>query len=335
MMLERTGFAALPGDAPPRLAVVIDTEEEFDWSRPLSRDNTAVATIAAQHRAQDVFARHGVVPTYVIDYPVATNPAAARTLAGFLGDGVCEIGAHLHPWVNPPHEETVCPEMSYPGNLPPVLEREKLVRLTAAITENLGHRPTVYRAGRYGIGANTGAILEELGYRVDTSIVPHTSFTADGGPDFRGHGFRPYWFGADRRLLEIPLTAGFCGAFRGAGPALFSTLTAPPLMALHAPGICARLGLLERIRLSPEGIDSAALKRLTTSLLAQGCRLFTLSYHSPSLAPGNTPYVRDEAELRRFLDVLDGYFRFFFDDLGGTPTTPARVYDQLVAAPSG
>ena len=334
MMLERIAFAALPAEAPPRLAVVVDTEEEFDWGRPLSRDNTDVAAIAAQHRAQEVFARHGLVPTYVIDYPVATTPAAVRTLAGFLADGVCEIGAHLHPWVNPPHEEAVCPETSYPGNLPPALEREKLVRLTTAITENLGRRPTVYRAGRYGVGPNTGAILEELGYHVDTSVVPHTSFAADGGPDFRGQDYRPYWFGSDRRLLEIPLTAGFCGAFRGAGPALFPALAAPLPMALHAPGLCARLGLLERIRLTPEGIDADALKRLTASMLAQGCRLFTLSYHSPSLAPGNTPYVRDEAELHRFLDVLDGYFRFFFDDLGGAPTTPARVHDQLVAAPS-
>ena len=77
--------------------------------------------------------RHGVVPTYAIDFPVANSPEAVSILRSIADDGRCEIGAHLHPWVSPPIEEEVNVYNSFPGNLPPPLEREKLARLADRI----------------------------------------------------------------------------------------------------------------------------------------------------------------------------------------------------------
>ena len=57
--------------ATPELLVVVDTEEEFDWSAPFSREATATRSIPAQARAHDIYDRLGVVPTYVVEYPVA------------------------------------------------------------------------------------------------------------------------------------------------------------------------------------------------------------------------------------------------------------------------
>lgn len=323
-------FLEPPADAPPSLFVVIDTEEEFDWSRPHARANTAVGSIAAQHRAHAVFDKYGVVPIYVLDYPVAENETAAGILRDLLEAGRCEIGAHLHPWVNPPHEEEVTAHNSYAGNLPAPLERAKLEALTKRIETALGVRPRVFRAGRYGVGPATAGILEELGYRVDLSVVPRTSFAEDGGPDFRAFDAHPYRFGRDRDLLEIPLSCGFHGLLRAWGAGLYPALVSPLGMRLHAPGFAARLGLLERIRLTPEGIDHAAHRRLTESLLAQGRRIFSITYHSPSLEPGHTPYVRDAAELAAFLETLERYFDYFFNELGGRPTTPMALYDALM-----
>ncbi len=171
--------------------------------------------------------------------------------------------------------------------------------------------------------------LEQLGYEVDLSVVPYTSFDADGGPDFRAFDFRPYWFGERRRLLAVPLSCGFAGVLARRGPAIFPTLAGPFGMRWHLPGIAARLGLLERIRLTPEGIDHAAHRRLTGSLLKQGCRIFTLTYHSPSLQPGCTPCVRNRDELARFLKTIDRYLDFFFNELGGQSITPAALYRLL------
>ncbi|MEM7223677.1 MAG: polysaccharide deacetylase family protein [Pseudomonadota bacterium] len=318
----------------PVIMIIVDTEEDFDWNKAFDRNSTSVASLAAQHRAQEVFARHGVVPTYVVDYPVATSDLAGETLARFQREGVAEIGAHLHPWVNPPHEEEVNVHNSYPGNLPPALERAKLEILTEAITERFGNRPTVYKAGRYGAGPATGKLLEALGYQVDLSVVPFTSFAADGGPDFRGHGLQPYWFGAERNLLEIPFSCGYHGHLAGAGPWLYPLVTKPPLLKMRLPGILARLGLLERIRLTPEGSNLDEHLRLTDWLVGQGCRVFSIAYHSPSLAPGNTPYVKDETALGRFLDILDRYLGHFVKELGGRPSTPSALYRRLKAPSS-
>lgn len=321
--------ARLPEGSPPLLLVVIDTEEEFDWRQPHSRANTAVTSIAAQGLAQDIFSRYGIVPTYVIDHPVASDSAAVGVLRGFYDLGACRIGTHLHPWVSPPHSESVTAFNSYPGNLPAELERAKLESLTTAIATAFGAKPTIYKAGRYGVGPATAGILEALGYKIDLSVVPYTRFTNDGGPDFSACGVDPWWFGTHGDLLEIPLTCGFYGLLRQAGPALYPRISGTVGMRLRLPGILARSNLLERIRLTPEGIDLQANLRLVRSLYQQGRRIFTLTYHSPSLVPGMTPYVTSQAELAQFLATIDGVCAYFFEELGGRASDPQGIHDLL------
>jgi len=310
----------------PLLCVVIDTEEEFDWSQPLARENRSVRSIAAQDRAQAIFARYGIVPTYVVDHPVASDPDAAGQLKRFQDSGNALIGAHLHPWVNPPYAERVTPPNSYPGNLPAALEEAKLRQLTETIEAGFGQHPTVYKAGRYGLGPKTPEILARLGYQVDLSVVPYTAFTADGGPDFRNETPHPRSLGPRGKLLEVPLAVGFAGAFRRWGPFLYPLATQRWAMHLHLPGILARSRLLERIRLSPEGADVSEQKRLTRALLRDGVRILSYAYHSPSLAPGNTPYVQSQRDLDGFLDRMDRYFDYFFERLGGEAATPLDIY---------
>jgi hypothetical protein len=321
--------AAIPDGTRPCLVVIVDTEEEFDWRRPLSASNTSVLNIGAQERAQDIFDDQGITPTYVIDYPVATNSRSVDILARLQERGRCEIGAHLHPWVNPPREEQVTPHNSYPGNLNPHLERRKLEALTEAITSNFGTTPRVYKAGRYGIGPATADHLGALGYRVDLSVLPYTSFHRDGGPDFYGYDHHPYWFGPNSDLLEIPVTCGFAGHLSGWGPRVYPAIAGSLGMTARMPGLFRRLGIFERIRLTPEERDLDALRRLTDRMIALGGRVFSFAYHSPSLVPGNTPYVRTEDDLRSFLGRIKDYCRYFLDEVGGISMTPTGVYDLL------
>lgn len=315
----------------PKLIIIVDTEEEFDWTAPFARENVGTSSIPAQARAHELYDRLGVVPTYVIDHPVATDPVAVAFLKGLRDAGKAEIGAHLHPWVTPPHEEEVTTFNSYHCNLPPDLERAKIVALTDAIERGFGERPTVFKAGRYGFGANTKRVIAELGYTVDCSVVPHTSFADDGGPSFVGWPDRPYWLDEGRGLLEIPLTVGFMGAVAAIGPKAGGLFTHPHAARLRVPGVLARSGLLARSRLSPEGVPAEEQCRLLASMAKRGHRLFSLTYHSPSLAPGHTPYVRHEAELAAFLANIETVLTYFRDELGGRFTTASRVQADWVA----
>jgi len=317
--------------SPPELLVVVDTEEEFDWTKPFDRANTATRSIPAQAHAQALYARLGIVPTYVIDYPVATNPEAAAYLRSLKEAGEAEIGAHLHAWVTPPHDEPVTTRNSYQCNLSPDLKRAKIEALTDAIERAVGERPTAFKAGRHGLGPRTPAILASLGYKVDCSLLPHHDLRFDGGPDFRHASDQPYWIESAPGLLEIPVTTGFFGAAAWLGPLLPGMFDAKLAAILRLPGILSRLNLVTRSRLTPEGVPAAEQCRLLDALVRSGRRTFSLVYHSPSLAPGNTPYVESEAELARFLDCLEEVLTYFRDRLGGRFTTLSRVYDRMSA----
>lgn len=324
-------LSVLP-NGPPLVQIVVDTEAEFDWSAPFDRRSVSVSAANSQCQAQEIFARFGLVPTYVIDYPVATTATSVSVLRELYETGRCLIGTHLHPWVNPPHDEPVNARNSYPGNLAPGLERSKIEVLTASIAAAFGFRPIIYKAGRYGVGPATTQILHDLGYLIDLSVVPHTDFRGADGPDFRGCPDRPYWFGPDDQMLEIPLSRGFSGYAARFGRYVYERLTTGSARALRAGAFLSRAGLLERITLTPEGADTAAHRRLVRGLLRQGHRVFTLTYHSPSLAPGHTPYVRTAADLRGFLQTIEGTLSFFMTELGARPTTPLDIRQMALAA---
>src|SRR5215831_4962293 len=314
-----------PTEQPPIVVVVVDTEAEFDWARQQPRRAMGVTSVKSQMQVQRIFERYQVRPTYVLDYPVSSTPEAYEIIRELHGSGACEIGAHLQPWDNPPFFERQTDENSYPGNLPFELEREKLVRLSRIIQENVGVRPRIYKAGRYGVGRATAQILAELGYQIDLSVVPGTDLTRQFGPDFSHCGARPYWFGQAPALLEIPLSIGYTGLLARTRSLAYVLTMNERLKALHVPGVLARLRLVERITLTPEGVSFDEQRRLTRALLHEGQRVFTFSYHSPSLAPGNTPYVQNETDLRGFLRRIEQYLEFFAGEVGGRAATPFEV----------
>ena len=314
----------------PLLLVVIDTEEDFDWTKDFDRGNISVKSMASIGRAQTIFDKFQIHPVYVVDYPVVTQEAGYQELRKIYGSGRCEIGLHLHPWVTPPFDETLNRKNSFAGNLSAELEKSKIQTTSREIEAVFGHKPRIYKAGRYGVGPNTALILAELGFEVDLSVCPLMDFSSEGGPDFTENRPLPYWFGTTHPLLELPLTNDFTGLLRNSGRKLHSFLTAPVLNRLRAVGIAARLKILNRVCLSPEGYDVSEMIALTRTLFKAGVRIFTFNFHSPSLVAGNTPYVRDSNELTAFLYKFEAYFDFFMDKLKGEAITPLALRKRLL-----
>ncbi|MEM8948930.1 MAG: glycosyltransferase [Pseudomonadota bacterium] len=336
--LKSSYFAEIRQDhlVQPILTAIIDTEADFDWHGPFSRDDHGTASIHHQVRTQRLFDRYGIKPTYLIDYPVATDETACRVLKGFLDDGVADVGIQLHPWTNPPFDELLSARNSYPSNLSRDLQRAKIETLIDAVRRHLGIEPRVFKAGRYGFNDDTAELLEEFGLDIDTSVVPFTDFSPVQGPDFQDAPRRPFWFGRKRRLLELPVTRNLCGMLgRHLGPSLLPAIQSRAGTACHLPGLFARSGLLDRLTLTPEGMALDELKTLTRTLIGRGERIFSFVFHSPSVASGNTPYVRNEQELQAFLNRIEHYLQFFTADLGGQGQSALQLRDQLLGNLAG
>jgi len=318
----------LSADEKPILVVVIDTEEEFDWNAPFDRQQTPVEAMRGVNRIQPIFDQFGVRPVYAIDYPVATTPSSIDILKPIVDDGRAVLASHVHPWVNPPHEEEVNNHNSFPGHLPRQLELEKLRILTDEIEANFGVRPKAYKAGRYGVGEATESVLAELGFEVDLSTCPPLDVRDRGGRDYTHFPIGAWWFGGDRQMLEIPHTGAFIGFLHGMAGAVFPAAKA--LEKLKATGILARLGALDRLRLSPEGFPLHEHIKLTDALLKRGERIFCYSFHSPSLEAGYTPYVKNADELQQFLDSVRDYCDYFVNQCGGVCMTPDELRHYLL-----
>jgi hypothetical protein len=323
--------ARLAGPAArPLCAILVDAEEDFDWHRPVQ--GVAYDLGGMRHLAdlQTILAAYGAMPTYLLTYPVLQDAAVVAALRRRLARGQCGVGIQLHTWVTPPFGEPAEPRNSFAANLTAAQEERKLLALMQAFRGCFGADPTVFRAGRYGLGRNTPGLLERHGFRVDTSLAPCTSFADEGGPDFSAMEFAAFWFGRQRRVLELPLCRSIVGW--GGRPAasayrrLAAGQPAAHLLAQVLPGLLAWSRCAERVTLSPEGNDSGAVGRLVAALLGRGQRVLALSLHSSSLSVGRNPYVQSRADLHRFydqlsaaLDLLAGRYNVGFVDVQALP----------------
>jgi len=318
-------------DEPPRMVVVIDVEEEFDWSAPFSLRNRKVTGNGNLHLVQDVCDRLGVQPTYLIDYAAASSPELTSAVKRWLAEGRCQIGAQLHTWITPPHEEVICVQNSYECNLTRDLEARKMKCLTERIEETTGTRPTIFKAGRYGISRRTVELLVELGYKIDTSVVPFTNYEGlGGGPDFSHMPHRPFWLDRQSRLLEVPLSRAVVGPLaRHLGRFASRLIDNRVGGFMHLPGIVSRLLGLERLTLSPEGSELGEMKRLLAFELDAGCRIFTLSLHSSSLVVGGSPYASDARDVARLLENTADVLQCFKTDHGGKVVSMLELHREM------
>ncbi len=325
-------------DVPPRAAaarfapgfgqralLTVDTEEEFDWTGGFSATGHGLVHVPRLARFQQFCENLGVVPVYLVDWPIATAPEAAEILAPAVKAGTAEVGIQLHPWVNPPHLEEVNVRNSFAGNLPFELERAKLLGLRDQIEKAFGTEPLIYRAGRYGLGPRTHEILREAGVAIDTSVRSNFDYSDAHGPDYAAHPLEPWWADDEHLLLELPVTTVFWGMLRRQGRWLHPLAERLP----HARGALSRVGLLERIPLTPEGVSLEEAVRGLDIAIDDGLPVLVLSFHSPSLAVGHTPYVRSEDDLDRLYDWLRGVYRYLASrDVANT--TVAEIMHAVV-----
>ncbi|MDZ7759353.1 MAG: hypothetical protein U5L00_03740 [Desulfovermiculus sp.] len=301
-----------------KLIITIDTEENI-WNRYSATDNP-VDNVDAIIPVQRLFDQYGFRPTYLVTYPVATNPRSVEILSRILEEGKCEIGMHCHRWNTPPFEgqNSIRKQDTMLSNLPADLIFNKLSAHHQAIYQNFGTTPISFRAGRWGFGPAVANSLCKLGYLVDSLVTPFVSWEAKHGPDFTK--FRPNIFrfnsrGLDDRdakgaILEVPVTIGFLQLNFQLSQRILGTLEKSILSKLHVGGILAWLGVLNRVLLSPEMTTAPSVIRLSRQMEKKGFSFLNLTFHSPSLQDGLSPFVRTSEEEVEFFKRLKMYLDF-------------------------
>jgi hypothetical protein len=208
-------------------------------------------------------------------------------------------------------------------NLPCALQLAKLKHLTTALGEAFGTAPTTFRTGRYGLGPATVGALLECGYHVDSSVTPYVNWEeTDGGPNFTGAPLDAYRLTADRdtrqhdpegQLLEIPVSAGYT---RSAFDVLDRTrrlLATRALRPLGLAGLAWRAGIIRRIVLNPELHSPQDMLDVSRQLIQRGVRHLNVTWHTPSLRPGLSPFVATEADRKRFYGAIEVYLEGLAD----------------------
>jgi hypothetical protein len=272
----------------------------------------------------------GVRPTYVVTWEMATRPESVAVLRA-LARGNCEIGTHLHPWSSPPFRPEDLRAHTYPHNLPPELLERQLTELTGVIQENLGVRPTTYRAGRNGVHGATLPLLERLSYTVDTSVDPLFNERRKGGPAFAGAPLVPYHpdYRDVRRagtssLLEVPISAATLPRLPKPLESAYARL--PPI---PYRGALKRLGL-RPVWLRPSYSPLPDMLAFAAFLRAARVPCFNIIFHSSELLAGGSPYTPDERSVARFLDDLRRLLERLLE-LGGVGRTYREFRESFLA----
>lgn len=285
---------------PPLLFVLsIDTEEEWDWSGPFPEKNFDVDNVQHLPKFHSICHELGIKPTYFVDYAVANDESAADVLRQAQQLGNCEIGAHLHPWCNPPYFGAVGEAESHVVNLPKEQVEQKLQVLTNKLVEQFGTQPRSFRTGRWGIDATTMQLLVKYGYNVDSSVYPYYEneyFSCHGAPNL------PYWpdisaplrSGNQRDIFELPVTAGFNRWDFDLSNQIHKAISHPVITWARLVGMAWHTNLLRKTYLSPELNSAEDMLKLCRIAIDKGYPVLHMFMHSSSLIDNNNSLLGNE-----------------------------------------
>lgn len=317
------------------LIITVDTEEEGLWGGNYRVTGNTTENLRGLPRFQAHCERLSVLPTYLIDAPVVNDAEAMGNLRRWQEAELCEVGSHCHPWCSPPlPAESPTSAETYLCNLPADVQYDKLSWLTERIADATGRAPTSYRAGRYGFDQSTAEILEQLGYQVDSSVLPLYEYLSEGGPDFRAASRTPFRLFADddqRELIEIPVTVGFTRPGYDQQRKIWAAVRQQPWRRLRIAGIADRLGVARRMKLTPEGTRLEDLKRLIDACFVDGLTTLVLMLHSSSLVAGLSPYAASRDQLEAFYTRLSGALEYAVSQYGYAPVTLTQSANHLAS----
>ena len=197
------------------LIISIDTECDKgpNWQvrQPLQFKNVLEGI---PKRLQPLFEKYNLKPTYLLSPEVLMNDDCTNLFKSLNENG--ELGTHLHAeFIKPDPNWTAEYTNSFQSDYETRIEFEKLKNLTDLFKAKFDYYPESFRAGRFGISKQTLRFLQDLGYKVDSSVTPFWWWSGENGKgvNFLGSPYQPYHpssndfrIPGELRILEVPIT---------------------------------------------------------------------------------------------------------------------------------
>ncbi len=313
------------------LLVSIDVEEDMpNWK---AEDDVSVRNISAIPRLQKLFDQYGVKPTYLLSYPFAEDKESVSVFRSILKDNRCEIGSHLHPWTTPPVNQEEKDQLILPSALKEDILETKLINLTNCIKDSFGFSPLSYRAGRFGFDLKTAVILKKLGYKVDTSVTPLTSWTCNNGPSFLHDRVEPHTlmekYNQDdlESFLEIPVSIALTrdlGIFKGV------YLNLPRYTKIRGLLGSKYLNIVDLIWLYPAFYSYQEMIKLSEVLVERKVHVLNMFLHSNELKAGESVYHKTEEDINNYFDRMKYYFDYLFSNFTIKARTLSEYYNFFI-----
>lgn len=289
------------GKGRPAFLITIDTEGDNLWE---SGGRIETRNAAYLPRFQALCERYGFKPTWLTNYEMAVDPVFVEFGRDVLRRGQGEIGMHLHAWNSPPirpltaDDNRHCP---YLIEYPDAVMRDKIAFMTDLLEGTFGVKMTSHRAGRWAFDDRYARLLVEFGYRVDCSVTPGVSWSANpgvpagrGGTDYRAFPGQAYRMDlndisrpGDSALLELPMTirssrlhAAAPWLYRVAGVRRIARRLSTPVQWLR-----------------PNGRNRQGMLDMVGQAIREDWPYLEFMLHSSEFMPGGSPTFRTAAAI--------------------------------------
>lgn len=277
----------------------VDTEEEWDWDGPFPEQDFSVENLHMLPKFQKFCELKGLRPCYFVDYAAAVGLAKQTEFLDRVTHSQCELGAHLHPWANPPYFDKPTEENSHVVNLPIAQVEQKLDALMELFTKSLNYKPKAFRTGRWGISESIMKLLFLRGFDVDSSVYPfykNDYFHCNGAP------LSPYWpdtdnvlkSGKQRNILEMPVTVGFNRTPFERASVLHEFSHHPALQLLKPTALLWHSKILRKVYFSPEVSSVGDMISLADKAIENGQQVLHMYFHSSNLINNGTGFLQSD-----------------------------------------
>lgn len=290
--------------------ITIDTEGDNLWQWKVG-DQIHTENAKYLPRFQELCEKFNFKPVYLTNYEMASDDFFVNYFKEKFDNNLCEIGAHLHAWNNPPQFDLPKEQNGAPYLIeyPKEIMEEKIKTLNELLQTKFNKKIVTHRAGRWATNEDYFKILIKYGYKIDCSVTPHVDWTSHKGQtqDGKGSNYSSLpekcfkIFDNDKYILETPTTI----------KELKISFSNKSNKLIAIAQKIKYLFVKRKIWLRPNKNNLKEMQKLVDKCNANDYIMFML--HSSELMAGGSPTFKTQDDIDGLYVNLEKLFSYIFN----------------------